>query len=303
MEEQSGTKNTYVIAVGNQKGGVGKTTNTVHMAAALGEKGYRCLVWDLDVNFGATRHFGIGNETYWGTYEVLAGDEMVEEVIIPDTWADVKLPKNLHLITAARNLEGIEKVLGSEHKFFPAGILLSHVKRLRGKYDFIFLDTAPSVTTTTLAAYMAADLFILSTTPQKFAIQGLQDAAADISAAVRQGNSTLRVLGVVVSDVDLRTRLARTHIELIEDLFRATPDLPSARFQTTISRSTVVGESQKLGQCLFQTHPQHQVTEQYRKLACEIETRLGLAKESTLVEGSLAAEIETVLMNEDHAEA
>jgi chromosome partitioning protein len=274
VEDAKYTNHTQVIAVGNQKGGVGKTTNTVHIAAALGERGRRCLIWDLDVNYGATRHFGIGNETYWGSFEVLTGEEPVEEVIIPDTWGDVALPKNVHLITAARNLDGLDKVLGAEHKFFPAGILRPHMDRLRGRYDYVFLDTAPSVATPTLAAYMAADWFVLSTTPQKFAIQGLQDAATDIAAAVRQGNQALRVLGVVVSDVDLRTRLARTHVSLIEDLFRPQPGVPSARFQTVIGRSTAVGEAQKVGRTVFQTDPGHRVTNQYRALAAEVEERL-----------------------------
>ena len=78
-------RRTRVIAVGNQKGGVGKTTNTVAIAAALGEMGRTCLIWDLDMNQGATRHFGIPPETFLGTFEVLMGEEMPEDVLVtPD---------------------------------------------------------------------------------------------------------------------------------------------------------------------------------------------------------------------------
>src|SRR4029077_5329178 len=81
-----------LIAVGNQKGGVGKTTNTCHIAAALGEMGRLCLVWDLDVNCGATRHFGIPPETYWGTYELLTGEDDLDSIIITSRIRDVDLP-------------------------------------------------------------------------------------------------------------------------------------------------------------------------------------------------------------------
>ena len=274
MEADIITCDTKVIALGNQKGGVGKTTNCVQLATALGEIGRKCLIWDLDMNFGTTRHFGIAAGAYWGTFELFTGQEEVDNVIVTENDEDVELPPNVHLITADRNLEGLDKALGAEHKFFPAGILIDPLRQLRGRYDYIFLDTAPSASTPTLAAYMAADFFILSTTPQTFAIKGLEDAVADIKAAIRQGNKKLLVLGVILSDVDKRLRLARLHMDLIEDLFRQQPGQPSAKFETIISRSTVVGEAQKLGKTIFQTHPEHKVTEQYRALAREIEGRL-----------------------------
>ena len=77
-----------------------------------------------------------------------------------------------------------------------------------------------------------------------------------------------------MSDVDKRTRLARLHLGLVEDLFRKEPDQPSAMFETVISRSTVIGEAQRDGKTTFQTHPTHRVTEQYRSLARELEQRL-----------------------------
>jgi chromosome partitioning protein len=226
------------------------------------------------MNFGATRHFGIAGSAYWGTFELLTGQDEIDNVIITESDEDVALPPKVHLITADRNLEGLDKALGAEHKFFPAGILLEPLKQLRGRYDYIFLDTAPSASTPTLAAYMAADFFILSTTPQTFAIKGLEDAVADIKAAIRQGNKKLLVLGVILSDVDKRLRLARLHMGLVEELFRQQPGQPSAKFDTIISRSTVVGEAQKLGKTIFQTHPTHKVTDQYRALAQEVENRL-----------------------------
>src|SRR5262249_14933314 len=107
MEAEEITRDTKVIALGNQKGGVGKTTNCVQVATALGEIGRKCLIGDFDINFGATRHFVIAGGTYWGTFELLTGQDEIDNVIITENDEDVKLPANVHLITADRNLEGL----------------------------------------------------------------------------------------------------------------------------------------------------------------------------------------------------
>ena len=92
MERQHPPRDTKVIAVGNQKGGVGKTTNACHISAALGELGRLCLIWDLDVNCGATRHFGIPPETYWGPLSSLQ-EKMTWIVLSLLTGYDVDVPK------------------------------------------------------------------------------------------------------------------------------------------------------------------------------------------------------------------
>src|SRR3954470_19602989 len=113
---------TRVIAVGNQKGGVGKTTNTVHIARALAERGHKCLIIDLDMNHGATRHFGVEPEAFLGSFEMLVGDEPAENLILTKDDDELKesggsLPKNLDLIPAARKLEGIDQAVMSRSKF------------------------------------------------------------------------------------------------------------------------------------------------------------------------------------------
>ena len=94
MEQDQLGHETRIIAIGNQKGGVAKTTNTVHLATALGEMGRQCLIWDLDMNHGATLHFGIPSEGFLGTFEVLIGEEQPEDVIITNDDEDVELPEH-----------------------------------------------------------------------------------------------------------------------------------------------------------------------------------------------------------------
>src|SRR5215470_11343430 len=153
MENSRGAR---VIAVGNQKGGVGKSTLSVHLAAALGEKGRRCLVWDLDMNRGTILQLGIPAEMpILGSFEVLTGAEDPAEVVVRTGDIEgIELPQNVHLIPAQRNLEGIDAVLITKYKFGnPKDILRPLVNGLRPDYDYIFLDTAPNLTIPTVAAY------------------------------------------------------------------------------------------------------------------------------------------------------
>ena len=266
---------TRVIAVGNQKGGVGKTTNTVHIARALVERGRKVLIIDLDMNHGATRHFGVVPEAYMGSYEMLVGEEQAETLVLTHEEEDVSLPENLHLIPAARKLEGIDQALAHKSKFITSREVLSApLEGLRGRYDYIFLDTAPNATTPTVASYLAADYFILSAMPDPFAIAGLNDALADISDAQQRGNPKLILLGVVLSGVDKRTTLANSLAAFVEQAFQVGETGESMRFRTTIGRSTVIPQTQKVGKTLFETHSAHRVTDEYRALAQEIEERL-----------------------------
>jgi chromosome partitioning protein len=271
-------KTTHIVAVGNQKGGVGKTTNTVNLSAALAELGRKCLIWDLDMNHGATRHFGVSPDAFLGSFEVLTGAEDPSGVILtPEEMTEedgVSLPPNIHLIPANRKLEKIDQALMTQNKFIVMqDVLIKPLQSLMGQYDYVFLDTAPNATTPTVAAYKASRWFILSAMPDPFAIAGLNDALTDIQGAQQNGNPTLQLLGVIISGVDNRTRLATTIVDYVDKAF--SPDgKKSAKFNTTISRSTVVPESQKVGQTLMQSAPAHKVTEQYRALAREVEARI-----------------------------
>lgn len=267
------TRRAAVIAVGNQKGGVGKTTNAVHLAAALGELGKTSLVIDLDANCGATRGLGVGSG-WLGTFEVLLGDQEAKDVIVrTDPFEGTELPKNVELLPARRNLEQFEVECRRRNKFAdPTKTLGGPLGRLRPEYDFIFLDTAPNTSAPTLAAYLTADWFILSTEASKLSVEGLNDALMDIVAVRDQGNPGLRLLGVVMCKVDMRTRMAAVYTDKIRREFEAAGEMGA--FEALISRATAVEQVQSDGKTLFQLFPHHKVTVQYRELAAEVVSRL-----------------------------
>ena len=268
------TPHTHVIAVGSQKGGVAKTTNCVHIAAALAERGRKCLIWDLDMNHGATLHLGVPSHAFLGAFEVLTGKEAPQDVIITSRDSGVDLPDNVDLIAGGRHLEQIDHAYHDQNTSrVPQDMLIKPLTALNGTYDYILLDTAPNLTLPTLAAYKAAAWFILSATPEPFAIAGLGNALRDIHMARTSGHSRVRLLGVVISCFDARMKVARSFLEFIEENLTL-QDGTRLSFATTITRSTVVAQAQQVGKTLFQTHPQHQVTQQYRALAQEIEARL-----------------------------
>ncbi len=133
-----------VIGVGNQKGGVGETTNTVHFAAALGQRGYGCLIIDLDPAAGATKHLGVPENSSAGSLEPLTTDETVESLAITE-----RLPKGVHLVPARPQLSELETLLST---FMDRTRILDRALAVaRAQYDFVFVDTAPAPGATTTA--------------------------------------------------------------------------------------------------------------------------------------------------------
>ena len=274
-------KHTTVIAIGNQKGGVGKTTTTVNLAAALGTLGKRSLIIDLDSNCGATRSLGVPPESYQGCYEVLLGDEdPVTVALETDAEEGIELPEGVALIPANRDLERVDGELLKVHRLTDyRDCLRRPIEKLvaTGHWDFVFLDTAPNISTPTAAAYRVAEWFILTATPERLAIEGLNDAMSDIDTVRSYNNPSLRLLGVVLSCVNRRTRLAMEILGWVEQTFENAG--PFGDFKTQISRSVAVPDAQQIGKTIFQTEPSHKVTEEYRQLAREFLERLEYAEE------------------------
>ena len=155
-------------------------------------------------------------------------------------------------------------------------MLRRRVAKLQGKYDYIFLDTAPNTNPPTMAAYKSAEWFIISAIPDPLAIKGINDAMADIQAVRENGNPKLELLGVVLSCVDRRTRLA---IQLSSFVHEAFPE-HAGSFQVQLARAVAVPEAQKIGQTVLQFNPAHKLAEQYRQLALELEARLEIREQT-----------------------
>jgi chromosome partitioning protein len=253
-----------LIAVGNQKGGVGKTTNTVHLAAALGEKGYKVLIIDLDPGAGATKHLGIPVLSFAGTLELLTTSETPETLAISDG-----MPRGVHLIPSRTQLSELDTLLS---KFVDRTSILDRpVSLARPHYDFIFLDTPPwAGATTTVAAYAVAEWFLLSAFPHPLSLAGLNEALKDIADVRARRNPSLEVLGVVLTCVDTRTTLAKDVEELVAR------ELPGRAFETIITQANALPVLSGRGKTLFDTklYATHKVTEQYRSLAAEVESRV-----------------------------
>ncbi|MCG3126067.1 MAG: Chromosome partitioning protein ParA [Phycisphaerae bacterium] len=254
-----------VIAVGNQKGGVGKTTNTVHLAAALGQGGYRCLIIDLDPAAGATRHLGVPENQYAGTLELLTEREAIDQLLITEG-----LPHGVHLIAARPQLSELDAALS---KFTDRSRLLdAPLRAIRRSYNFILLDTPPFAgATTTVAAYSVAEWILLSAFPHPLSLGGLSEAFRDISDVRTHRNAALEVLGIVFSNVDGRATRLRAELEAA-----AAIALPGRQFATHISQAVLIPELSGRGRTLFQldSYLRNPVAHQYLRLAAEIEHRI-----------------------------
>ncbi len=254
-----------LIAVGNQKGGVGKTTNTVHIAAALGQRGRKSLIIDLDPAAGATKHLGVPENSFAGSLELLSTDETVESLAITD-----KMPKGVHLIPSRPQLSELDTVLS---KYVDRTRILDRpIALAREKYDFIFLDTAPAAAaTTTVAAYSTAEWFLLSAFPHPLSLGGLTEAFNDIADVRKHRNPGLEVLGVVFTNVDGRATRLRAQLETVVH-----EALPQRRFETYISQAVVLPDLSGRGKTLFQLprYNKFAVARQYIRLAQEVEHRV-----------------------------
>jgi chromosome partitioning protein len=253
-----------LIAVGNQKGGVGKTTNTVHLTAALGEMGYQCLILDLDPAAGATKHLGVPVQSYAGTLELLTTDETPSSLALSEG-----LPRGVHLIPSRPQLSELDNLLS---KFVDRTRVLDEpIAQARPQYDFIFMDTPPSAgATTTVAAYSVAEWFLISAFPHPLSVGGINEALKDIADVRRKRNQKLQILGVVLSCVDTRTNLLQQLKELVSN------ELPGRAFRTLITQATAVPVCSGEGRTLFDSkmYAGHKVAEQYRTLAREVEWRV-----------------------------
>ncbi len=285
MTDSSAPLPTKVIVVANKKGGVGKTTNTIMLAAALAERGRKCLIIDFDPTGGATANLGAPTSGPWASsFELITRSVPPLDCVITDEDDEVKLPKNIHLIPGFERLAGLEKWISEseEAQWLPIQeLLIGPIGGLRGHYDYIFIDSPPQVSKTFVPSIKASDYVILAGMADKGSVRQLGKTIDNLRTAKRMGTD-VRLLGIVTCGVKRPpTRLARYLLGQVAQLVSA--DGQPFVFEQVIHAAIAVQEAETANQTLFQYDPNHFVCGEYRELVKEVEARIALSSDKELL--------------------
>jgi chromosome partitioning protein len=248
-----------VYAIANQKGGVGKTTTAVNLAACVAEAGYQSLLVDIDPQSNATLALGIGKYRKPTVYDALVGGIDLQEAIVDSGIA------NLGVIPAGPDLAGatveLPRLPGSESRLREA------LAPVRERYAFTLLDCPPSLGPLTVNALVAADRVIVPVQAEYFALEGLAGLLDTLSLIQRELNPRLTVAGMLLTMHDGRTRLAQDVEREVRDHF------PSLVFDTVIPRNVRVGEAPSFGKPVIHYDPHCAGADAYFELAKEVAAR------------------------------
>lgn len=251
-----------IIAISNQKGGIGKTTTATALTEALSIAGYSVLLVDADPQGNATATAGITADADAPTLrEVLTGTAPAEGAIVRSQTlkADI-LPSSPHLV-------GIEKEIGDapgkEYR------MKETIAEQAAAYDFIIIDTPPALGTLTVNALTAADYLIIPTTTDNYALMGIGQLYLTISAVKKYCNPALKIAGLLITRHSGHTVLSRDLAEAVKETAAA---MGTRAFETTIREAVAVREAQARRMGLFQHAPDSKPAIDYRALAAEIIT-------------------------------
>jgi chromosome partitioning protein len=248
-----------IFAITNQKGGVGKTTTAVNVAASVADAGYETLLVDIDPQCNATVGLGIDKDVTPGTYEVMSGQTTLAEAARPTS------VEHLSIVPATPDLAGatveLPRLPGSETR------LRDQLGSVRDDYLFTILDCPPSLGPLTVNALVAADRVLVPVQTEYFALEGLAGLLDTLSLIQRELNPRLAVAGMILTMHDGRTRLAQDVEREVREHF---PDLV---FDTVIPRNVRLGEAPSFGLPAIRFAPQSAGSAAYLKLAKEVASR------------------------------
>ncbi len=248
-----------VYAIANQKGGVGKTTTAVNLAACIAEAGYASLLIDMDPQSNATLGLGIDKYITPTVY-----DALLDDVPLADTIVGSQIP-NLGVVPAGPDLAGanveLPRTPGSE------GRLRDALEPIRDRYAFVLLDCPPSLGPLTVNALVAADRVIVPVQSEYFALEGLAGLLDTLSLVQRELNPRLTVAGMLLTMHDNRTRLAQDVESEVRQHF------PELVFETVIPRNVRVGEAPSFGKPVIHYDPHCAGADAYFELAKEVAAR------------------------------
>ncbi|MCI8731442.1 MAG: ParA family protein [Lachnospiraceae bacterium] len=249
-----------IIAIANQKGGVGKSTTTINLGSCLAEMGRNVLAIDIDPQGNTTSGLGVDkNESENTLYELLLGEAEIQKCIMPN------IQESLSLIPSNMDLAGAEiELIGIDNKEY---ILKDAVAKIQNDYDFIIMDCPPSLSMLTINAMTAADSIIVPIQCEYYALEGLSQLVHTIQLVQDRLNPKLEIEGVVFTMYDARTNLSLEVVENVKD------NLKQNIYKTIIPRNVRLAEAPSHGMPINIYDAKSAGAESYRLLAEEVINR------------------------------
>lgn len=246
-----------IIAVANQKGGVGKTTTATNLSACIAEKGKKVLTIDIDPQGNTSSGLGIDKSSLeYTVYEMILGLCSIEQCIKKN------IIENLSILPSSVNLSGAEiELIGIEDKEF---ILKNIISKVKDEYDFIIIDCPPSLSTLTVNALTTADTVLVPIQCEFFALEGLSQLIHTIDLVKERLNPSLRIEGVVFTMYDARTNLSLQVVENVKE------NLSQNIYKSIIPRNVRLAEAPSHGMPINIYDSKSAGAEAYRYLADEV---------------------------------
>jgi len=251
-----------IIAIANQKGGVGKTTTTINLSASLAAKGKKVLVIDMDPQGNTTSGFGVDkNELENTVYELILGECSIQECLLKDVIDNISMiPSNVNLAAAEIELIGVEK------KEF---ILKNEVDWIKDQFDFIIIDCPPSLSMLTVNAMTTADTVLVPIQCEYYALEGLSQLIHTVNLVRERLNPTLDIEGILFTMYDARTNLSMQVVENVKN------HLNQKIYKTMIPRNIRLAEAPSYGMPINLYDSRSAGAESYMALAEEVINRKG----------------------------